>query len=66
MAEIMNDLPNNHFINAIINKDLAEGKYDCRVHTRFPPEPNGYWPCEIHLPELWYSQGVWRPLQHAF
>ena len=42
MAEIMNDLPNNHFINAIINKDLAEGKYDCRVHTRFPPEPNGY------------------------
>ena len=37
-----NNLPANHFINAIINKDLEEGKYGNRVHTRFPPEPNGY------------------------
>jgi glutaminyl-tRNA synthetase len=29
------------FIREIINGDLAGGRYDC-VHTRFPPEPNGY------------------------
>ena len=30
-----------HFIKEIINDDLKAGRYD-RVHTRFPPEPNGY------------------------
>ena len=30
-----------NFIENIIDKDLAEGFYD-QVHTRFPPEPNGY------------------------
>ena len=30
-----------NFIEQIIDKDLAEGVYDT-VHTRFPPEPNGY------------------------
>ncbi len=30
-----------NFIEQMIDKDLAEGVYDC-VHTRFPPEPNGY------------------------
>src|SRR4030042_4432435 len=30
------------FIREIINRDLENGKYDGRVHTRFPPEPNGY------------------------
>ncbi len=30
-----------NFIEQIIEKDLAEGIYDT-VHTRFPPEPNGY------------------------
>ncbi len=30
-----------NFIEAEIEKDLAEGVYDT-VHTRFPPEPNGY------------------------
>ena len=32
---------NKNFIEQIIDKDLAEGVYDT-VHTRFPPEPNGY------------------------
>ncbi|MGD9321669.1 MAG: glutamine--tRNA ligase/YqeY domain fusion protein, partial [Desulfobacteraceae bacterium] len=31
-----------NFIRNIIEEDLKTGKYDGRVHTRFPPEPNGY------------------------
>ena len=31
-----------NFIEEIIEKDLTEKKNNCRVHTRFPPEPNGY------------------------
>ncbi len=31
-----------HFIEQVIDEDLEMGKYDGRVHTRFPPEPNGY------------------------
>jgi glutaminyl-tRNA synthetase len=32
----------SNFIRNIIEDDLKTGKYDGRVHTRFPPEPNGY------------------------
>jgi glutaminyl-tRNA synthetase len=32
----------SHFIRNIIAADLAAGKHQERVHTRFPPEPNGY------------------------
>ena len=32
----------SNFIRDIINEDLKTGKYGGRVHTRFPPEPNGY------------------------
>jgi len=32
----------SNFIKNIIDEDLKTGKYDGRVHTRFPPEPNGY------------------------
>ena len=34
--------PKNNFIRDIINEDLKAGKNQGRVHTRFPPEPNGY------------------------
>ena len=30
------------FIEAFIEKDLKDGKNNGRIHTRFPPEPNGY------------------------
>ncbi|MTI83131.1 MAG: glutamine--tRNA ligase/YqeY domain fusion protein [Firmicutes bacterium] len=32
----------NNFIKNIINEHMETGKYGGRVHTRFPPEPNGY------------------------
>ena len=32
----------SNFIRDIIDEDLTTGKYQGRVHTRFPPEPNGY------------------------
>jgi len=32
----------SNFIKYIIDEDLNAGKNDGRVHTRFPPEPNGY------------------------
>jgi glutaminyl-tRNA synthetase len=32
----------SNFIREIVEEDLKTGKYDGRVHTRFPPEPNGY------------------------
>ena len=31
-----------NFIEEIIEEDIANGKHGGRVHTRFPPEPNGY------------------------
>ena len=31
-----------NFIEANVEKDLAEGKNGGRIQTRFPPEPNGY------------------------
>jgi glutaminyl-tRNA synthetase len=40
--EIMSDTATHHFITEIIDADLAAGKNQGRVATRFPPEPNGY------------------------
>ncbi len=37
--------PSRDFIRTIIDEDNRTGKWGGRVHTRFPPEPNGY----LHL-----------------
>lgn len=44
MSEYFNENENKsvNFIQKIINEDLEKGTYGKRVHTRFPPEPNGY------------------------
>jgi len=34
--------PSLNFIEEIIEEDISNGKHAGRVHTRFPPEPNGY------------------------
>jgi len=41
MAETDAATPSN-FIREIIDEDVRTNKYGGRVHTRFPPEPNGY------------------------
>ncbi|MEW8605724.1 MAG: glutamine--tRNA ligase/YqeY domain fusion protein [Candidatus Thiodiazotropha sp.] len=41
MSNPQNNTPTN-FIRQIIDQDRQTGKHDGRVHTRFPPEPNGY------------------------
>ena len=43
--KIMSDInlePSDDFIRKIITEDVKTGKNESRVHTRFPPEPNGY------------------------
>lgn len=37
----MTEERSNNFLEDIIEQDLANGKY-AQIHTRFPPEPNGY------------------------
>ena len=34
--------PAPNFVKSIVQEDVLAGKNDGRVHTRFPPEPNGY------------------------
>ncbi|MCK9613461.1 MAG: glutamine--tRNA ligase/YqeY domain fusion protein [Bacteroidales bacterium] len=42
LSSAASDAKSLNFIEQIIEEDLLKGKNDQRVHTRFPPEPNGY------------------------
>ena len=42
MSEKEEEKKSLNFIEQIITDDIASGKHGGRVHTRFPPEPNGY------------------------
>lgn len=42
MTETNNNIVPSNFIQNIIDEDLKNNKNDSKVHTRFPPEPNGY------------------------
>ncbi len=37
-----NNMVSSNFIQNAIDEDLKQGKYSEGIHTRFPPEPNGY------------------------
>lgn len=37
-----NAIISSNFIQTIVDEDLKNGKYGEGIHTRFPPEPNGY------------------------
>ena len=51
-----------NFIYEIIDEDLKTNKWGGKVHTRFPPEPNGYLHIG-HAKSICLNYGIARALQ---
>ena len=54
------EVVSKNFIEQIIEKDLAEGKYET-ICTRFPAGTqriSAYWACKINSAELWTFSGI--------
>ncbi len=59
------NLESKNFIHEAIDDDLSSGKCSPSIHTRFPPEPNGY----LHIGSakaIWISAGTAQKYNGAF
>ena len=54
-----------NFIYEIIDEDIKTGKWGGRVHTRFPPEPNGYLHIG-HAKSICLNSGIARDYEGKF